>query len=109
MQRRSILIPAFLGVFILTSAALPAFAAKEHGNPAQSQKSQGPKPPPIPTTQQVIKGWCVEHPDECRPRSPGDPRVNKPHEVCVDRWGNDDGYLSPWELNKFGQNCYEQN
>lgn len=109
MLRRSIPVIALLGVFLLASAALPAIAAKEHGNPAQKSRTAKDKPPPIPTTQQVIGGWCVDHPTECAPRSPNDQRARSKREVCVDRWGNDDGYISPWELNKFGQNCYEQN
>lgn len=61
-----------------------------HANP---YRATGPSP------------WCKSHPKKCHPRKTQDPAVNSSREHCLDSKGNGDGYVSGWEMDKFGPMC----
>lgn len=74
-----------------------------HATPGSKQHRRMDIPLP-PTTEQIVQGYCAQNPDDCK-RNVADPRARTRRANCIDGWGNDDGYVSNWEVDRYGRNC----
>lgn len=78
-------------------------AVKIAGN--EAGKSVKPPPPLTAADNQSPSQWCKENPAICRPRGPSDRRANTAQEHCYDLKGNNDDFVSPWEIETFAGQC----
>ncbi len=93
-------------VFFVTSTMLALTSSDSKAHRRHHRYHHGPyyhkwAPPPPPGK----SPWCEKYPKKCHIHGKYDPKVNTPWEACIDKKANGDGYLSKWEIERFGKTC----